>query len=157
MFLDKISKENWIKYITNRFLSTGKIIADTTAGKIANYVDCHPYYVQQLAQISWLRTEKVCDDKIVDDAFSSLVSQLSLLFSNIADSLTARQIQFLRAIANGETMFSSATVIKNYDLGTSANVKNLKKALQDKDLIDIWAKEITIQDPLFAFWIKNVY
>ncbi|MGM9799571.1 MAG: ATP-binding protein [Muribaculaceae bacterium] len=157
MFLDKISKENWIKYITNRFLSTGKIIADTTAGKIADYVDCHPYYVQQLAQISWLRTEKVCDDKIVDDAFSSLVSQLSLLFSNIADSLTARQIQFLRAIANGETMFSSATVIKNYDLGTSANVKNLKKALQDKDLIDIWAKEITIQDPLFAFWIKNVY
>ena len=157
MFLDKISKENWIKYITNRFLSTGKIIADTTAGKIADYVDCHPYYVQQLAQISWLRTEKVCDDKIVDDAFSSLVSQLSLLFSNIADSLTARQIQFLRAIANGEAMFSSATVIKNYDLGTSANVKNLKKALQDKDLIDIWAKEITIQDPLFAFWIKNVY
>ena len=93
----------------------------------------------------------------MDDAFSSLVSQLSLLFSNIADSLTARQIQFLRAIANGETMFSSATVIKNYDLGTSANVKNIKKALQDKDLIDIWAKEITIQDPLFAFWIKNVY
>ncbi|MDY4627409.1 MAG: hypothetical protein SO440_00660 [Prevotella sp.] len=80
-----------------------------------------------------------------------------MLFSNIIDNLTAKQIAFLQAIANGEKNFSSCEVLSRYDLGTSANIKNLRKALLDKDLIDILPDSTVIQDPVFSFWLKKKY
>ena len=157
MFLDKICQEEWVRYITRRFDYTGKHISDDDALLIAQLVECHPYYVQQLAQLTWLHTMETCDTDIVKSAFDSLVNQLSLLFSNIIDNLTAKQISFLQAVANGEKNFSSREVLARYDLGTSANIKNLRKALQDKDLIDILPDSTVIQDPVFAYWLKTKY
>lgn len=157
MFLEKISENNWVEYITLRFANTGKQIARETAAHLARRVECHPYYVQQLAQLAWLRTSDVCSKETVDDAFNSLVEQLSLIFSNIVDSLTARQINFLLAIVNGEKNFSSREVLQKYNLGTSANIKNLRKALQDKDLIDVMPNSTEMQDPVFAYWIKRTF
>ena len=95
---------------------------------------------------------------IVNEAFSSLIGQLSLLFTNIIDTLTSRQISFLIAVADGVVNFSSKDILKQYQLGTSANIKNLKKATLEKDLIDILpGNTIEIQDPAFEYWLKNVY
>lgn len=157
MFLEKISESNWVEYITLRFANTGKQIARETAAHLARRVECHPYYVQQLAQLAWLRTSDVCSRETVDEAFNSLVEQLSLLFSNVVDSLTAKQINFLLAIVNGEKNFSSREVLQKYNLGTSANIKNLRKALQDKDLIDVMPNSTEMQDPVYAYWIKRTF
>lgn len=87
-----------------------------------------------------------------------MIGQLSLLFTNIIDSLTSRQISFLIAVADGVVNFSSKDILKHYQLGTSANIKNLKKATLEKDLIDILpGNTIEIQDPAFEYWLKNVY
>lgn len=157
LFLDKIKEQEWVNYIRQRFSDTGKLISEEAAHRIPMQVECHPYYVQQLAQLAWLRTDVACDVPTVETAFDSLVNQLSLLFSNIIDSLTAKQISFLQAIANGEKNFSSRDVLVNYQLGTSANIKNLRKALLDKDLIDILPDSTVIQDPVFAYWLRNRY
>ena len=157
LFLDKIGEQEWVSFITDRFSQTGKRISTTQASRIAQYVACHPYYVQQLAQLVWLRTETVCKDMMIDAAFEALVGQLSLLFSNIIDTLTAKQISFLQAIAHGERNFSSREVLSKYQLGTSANIKNLRKAMQDKDLIDVMPNSIQLQDPLFAYWLTHKY
>ena len=83
---------------------------------------------------------------------------MSLLFTNIIDTLTSRQISFLIAVADGVVNFSSKDILKQYQLGTSANIKNLKKATLEKDLIDILPGNIIeIQDPAFEYWLKNVY
>ena len=157
LFLDKIGEQEWVSFITDRFSQTGKRISTTQASRIAQYVACHPYYVQQLAQLVWLRTETMCKDTLIDAAFEALVGQLSLLFSNIIDTLTAKQISFLQAIAQGERNFSSREVLSKYQLGTSANIKNLRKAMQDKDLIDVIPNSIQLQDPLFAYWLTHEY
>ena len=45
-----------------------------------------------------------------------------------------------------------------YQLGTSANIKNLKKAATEKDLIDILpGNRIELQDPVFEYWLKHIY
>lgn len=158
LFLQKIVKEEWIDFIAKRFNETGKSISADLCGIIADRTKNHPYYTQQLSQLVWLRTSKECDMRIVDEAFEGLVNQLSLLFSNIIDSLTVRQISFLVALANGETSFSSKEVLQKYDLGTSANIKNLKQVSLDKDIIDIVSSNnIEFQDPIFEYWIRNVY
>ena len=58
LFLEKIAAEDWIPFIQKRFEETGKKIKSDEARLIAILADCHPYYVQQLAQQSWFRTEK---------------------------------------------------------------------------------------------------
>jgi hypothetical protein len=41
-------------------------------------------------------------------------------------------------------------------LGTSANIKNLKKSLLEKDIIDILPqKQIVLQDPVFELWLNR--
>ena len=157
LFLEKIDEQEWVAFIVDRFAQTGKTISTTQALRIAQNVACHPYYVQQLAQLVWLRTDTCCEDTIIDAAFEALVGQLSLLFSNIIDTLTAKQISFLQAIAQGERNFSSREVLTKYQLGTSANIKNLRKAMQDKDLIDVMPNSIQLQDPLFAYWLTHKY
>ena len=157
LFLEKIDEQEWVAFIVDRFAQTGKTISTTQALRIAQNVACHPYYVQQLAQLVWLRTDTACKDAIIDAAFEALVGQLSLLFSNIIDTLTAKQISFLQAIAQGERNFSSREVLTKYQLGTSANIKNLRKAMQDKDLIDVMPNSIQLQDPLFAYWLTHKY
>ncbi|MBQ8722079.1 MAG: ATP-binding protein [Paludibacteraceae bacterium] len=158
MFLDKISREDWQEFIVRRFADTGKVIDIELSGIIADKVKNHPYYVQQLSQQVWLRTARKCTLAIVDEAFESMVRQLSLLFTNLIDSLTSRQISFLVAVAKGEERFSSQEVLSKYKLGTSANIKNLRTSLLDKDLIDIRVEsKIEIQDPVFEWWLLNEY
>ena len=158
MFLQKIGVDDWTEFIVRRFSDTGKRISPQCARDIALRVECHPYYVQQLAQLSWLRTVQECDAATVGEAFDALVDQLSLLFSNLIDSLKARQINFLLAVAHGETRFTSADVLRRYDLGTSANVKNLRTAMLGRDLIDSTPQDgISLQDPIFAYWLKERY
>ena len=158
LFLQKIAREDWVAFISNRFKSTGKHISDLLSGEIADAMQNHPYYTQQYSQQVWLRTEKECTKDILTEALDGLIDQLSLLFTNILDSLTARQISFLFAITAGETNFSSKDVLQKYDLGTSANIKNLKKALLDKDIIDMLpGKKIELQDPVFLHWLKKIY
>lgn len=158
IFLNKIERLDWINFIQERFEKTEKKIAPELCGRIADFAQNHPYYTQQLSQQVWLRTDKECNDVILEQSIRDLIAQLSLLFINIIDNMTIRQVNFLVAIVNGEINFSSKSVLTNYDLGTSANIKNLKKALLDKDLIDILPDEkIIIQDPAFEYWIKTEY
>ena len=158
LFLQKIERKDWAAFISQRFADTGKQISDELSGMIADKMKNHPYYTQQLSQQTWLRTSKDCSEAIVNEAFSSLIGQLSLLFTNIIDTLTSRQISFLIAVADGVVNFSSKDILKQYQLGTSANIKNLKKATLEKDLIDILpGNTIEIQDPAFEYWLKNVY
>ena len=155
-FLEKIDEENWVEFITETFARTGKTISEDTALELVLLVDLHPYYVQQLAQQSWLRTSDICTSEIVKEAFNGIIGQLNLLFCNLIDSLTAKQINFIKAVNNGEANFSSEAVLRKYKLGTSANIKNLKESCLKKDIIDILpSKKIVLQDPMFAHWLKH--
>ena len=157
IFLQKISKSEWIPFIVGRFNDTGKQVPKHIAAYIADRVENHPYYVQQLSQLAWFRTTYECTTEIVDSAFDGLEDQLGLAFSLILDNLTPTQIGFLQAVANGETSFTSQEVLNKYKLGSSANVKNIKNALEKKELIDILPDSITIQDPVFKHWLLTKY
>ena len=158
LFLQKIKREDWVQFISKRFADTGKYIPEELCGQIADLMKNHPYYTQQLSQQIWFRTAKKCTKEIVDDALIGLIGQLSLLFANVIDSLTPKQINFLIAVADGVTNFSSKETLEKYQLGTSANIKNLRKVALEKDLIDILPGNITeLQDPVFEYWLKNFY
>jgi hypothetical protein len=157
IFLNKISINDWIPFIQKRFADSGKKIGSSEAGSIAELAECHPYYVQQLAQQSWLRTETVCTRPTIEEAFHDLVLQLSMLFQNLTDGLNKTQLGFLKALTDSIDQLSSQKTILEYRLGTSANVVKIKKTLINKEIIDFQGKEISFLDPLYKFWLKEYY
>ncbi len=157
MFIDKISNEEWKKYIVTRFKDTGKNITAEMAGYLAEQVENHPYYVQQLAQYTWLRTSKTCSRETVDHALQAMLNSLNLQFVNLMDSLSEKQRNFLCAVCNGVKNYSATETLRQYHLGTSGNIRILKNALLKRNLIDVSGKNIEIQDPLLKRWIMQEY
>lgn len=157
IFLEKIKQEEWIKYLQKRFSDTGKKIEKKEAGAIADLVENHPYYVQQLAQQVWFRTKDIATDAIVKTSFEQLTLQLSLLFQRLTDDLTAPQVNFLKAVLDGVEQLSSKETLKEYRLGTSANVLRIKDALVKKEIIDLYGPKLEFLDPLYKNWLKRFY
>ncbi len=157
LFLEKIAESHWIPYITGRFKATDKTISTSLASKIAQIMENHPYYVQQLSQIVWQQTLYTATENNLNEALEELQDQYTILYQKEVDGLTNFQLNFLKALGNKETFFSSAEVLQNYNLGTSANITRIKTTLENKEIIDVLGKQITFNDPLFAIWLKRRY
>ncbi len=157
LFLQKIESNDWIAFIRERFADTGKSIDKNLALKIASLAENHPYYVQQLAQQTWLRTNKTCTINDITDAHETLVDQLSLLFTGTTESLTNPQLGLLKAMISGEQQLSSQVSLKKYGMGTSGNVNRIKKSLIEKDILDTKDSNLVFQDPIYRYWLRHRY
>ncbi len=124
---------------------------------IVKLADNHPYYVQQLALQSWLRTVRTCDGDTVRQAFRNIIEQLSLLFATITETLTVNQLNLLRALIAGETALSSQEVLSKYRLISSANVNRSRKSLVEKEILDINSGAISFQDPMYRSWLESEF
>lgn len=157
MFLQKLTAADLTRFILKRFTDTGKNILKDDAALIAKLTACHPYYAQQLAQQVWLQTARKTNRTIVLQSHERICDQLSMLFQSITDALPATQVNFLHALCEGETRFYAKEVIDAYRLGTSGNVSKVKKALEDREIIDLFNKKIDFLDPYYAHWLKTRY
>ena len=157
IFLEKLDNNDWKKFIVKRFKDTGKKISSQDASFLASLVQNHPYYVQQLAQKCWYRSTPECNEEIILEAHESLMSQLGMLFQTITDGLKTTQVNFLKAVLKKETKFSSKKVISDYRLGTSANVKRIREALINKEIIESISGKIIFLDPVYQCWLTVFY
>jgi hypothetical protein len=157
VFLKKISGEYWIEYIVQQFRDTGKSILPELAGKIAMLMENHPYFVQFFAKNVWVNTTEICSQAIIESTLDELLVQSSLMFQRELDNLTNKQINFLKALIEGVTQFSSKEVLSNYDLGAQSNIKRIKTALENREIIDLWGDKIEFIDPLFKLWFWVIY
>ena len=158
VYLPKISTSDWVKYICGRFEATGKHISKELAEKICRTVDNHSSYVQQLAWLIWIQTKEVATDQNFEDAFQDIVDQNTPLFEKQTESLTTYQMNFLRAIVNGvHKEFTTQEVLQKYQLGSSANVSTVKRALIKKELIETEKQQVIIPDPVMRIWLKREF
>ncbi len=157
LFLEKIDEKHWIPFIVKRFRDTGKQISDSLAKKIAVMMKNHPYFVQQLAQAVWNSSAKKCTPEAIEQAVEDLLNQYTILYQREVDQLTNLQINFLEGLCNGETAFTSFAFLNKYSIGAAGNIKRIREALENKEIIDIAGKEITLTDPLFQLWLNRRY
>jgi hypothetical protein len=157
IFLEKISESHWVSFIKKRFRDTGKNITPGQAARIAQLMENHPYFVQQLSQQVWHVCKKEVQDADIDTAVKNLWQQNTILFQRETDNLTNTQLNFLKAMCHNVKQLSSAETIQTYKLGTSAGVIRIKEALETKEIIDTVGPKIEFIDPLFKIWLMKVY
>lgn len=52
--------------------------------------------------------------------------------------------------------FTSAEILQKYQLGSSANVSIIKRALIKKELIETENNQVLLADPVMKLWLKQV-
>ena len=156
IYLQKIATADWVGYIRSRFEATGKSIPAELAEEICRRVDNHSSYVQQLAWLVWTRTGKEATRQELEAAFQDIIDQNTPLFEKQTESLTSFQMNFLRAIIDGvHSEFTTQEVMRKYQLGSSANVSIIKRALIKKELIEIDKRKAVIPDPILKVWLQR--
>lgn len=157
LFLEKIRREHWPPFIQLKFQETGKSISKEQCLQITALVEDNPYYIQQLSEMVWNRTSTVCPPHAVEEAFMALVDAQAGLNLTLTKTLTLSQQNLLHAIVSGEQRLTSAAVMEKYGLKNSLTVQRAKKALEQLDIIDDFGKVLTMEDPVYAWWLKNVF
>ena len=157
-FLEKIDRAFWPDYISREFRNTGKIITAEQCERIVQLADNNPYYVQQLAQTTWLHCQSdSCADSDITDAFDDILRQQGELNRALTLSLSISQQNLLHAMSAGEKNLSSQKVLKEYNLKSSTEVSRARKALIANDILDDFGKQYSFEDPLYEYWLKNVF
>ncbi len=152
-FLTPIALDDWRPFIRSKFEENGQTISDEQIARICETVEYQSSYVQQLAWNVMLCSDSVVSDDAMDEAIDDLIDQNSTLFLQQTEGLSAYQINFLKALAAGESGdLTSAAILKKYNLGTKSNISRIVESLIKKELIEKVGRKVTIADPVFRLW-----
>ena len=155
-YLQKIEASHWVKYIQSSFRKTGKKIAIKYARKVTDIMECHSYYVQQFSHILWNNTDAEVDEEIFTQTVKDIIGRNALMFENIYETLSYYQIKALQIIIEEpQSKQTSKNMIKKYDMGSSSNVIQAFKALENKEVIDRFEKYTQFVDPVFRMWMLD--
>lgn len=157
MYLKKISRADWVKFIMERFDVTGKQISQEFAGKICDLTECYSSYVQQLAWYVWLHAQQEVAETDIQFGISRLLDANESLYIQQTESLTEYQMNFLKALSHGvHTGFSQQQNLKRYRYGTAANIVRIKNSLKERDLTDSSSPNyLEISDPILGLWLRK--
>jgi hypothetical protein len=157
MLLQKIETKKWVTFICTSFADSGKQIDEKTAEMIPLLMKNHSWYVQQLAHYSWNLSHKKATLAEVNTALKELINANSPLYQKETESISHTQLNLLKAVAKGETQFTSAAVMQKHMLGTPRNVSKNKTILINSDIIHEVNGMFEFVDPAFELWFKKQY
>jgi len=143
-------------YIRN-FHKTGRVVSKELASLMHHLTQGHPWYAQQIGDISYGLTRGFLTEKVVKQAFHSLLELHSYRYQLITSRLSRFQINFLKAIMDNVEQLSSTETMEYYGFNSSANVKRLKDAAKRKEILTEENGQWQFLDPLFKTWLQTVY
>lgn len=154
--LDPIPEDSWLPYLQQGFQSWDKELPKDIAHQLCRMVQLHPSYVQQLAWLTLLNTDKVVSEANLQQGLDDLINENSALFIQQTEHLTPYQLNFLNAMLNGiQSDFAKEATRGQYQLGSYSNIARVKTALIEKELIDTEKGKIVFADPVFPLWLQR--
>jgi uncharacterized protein len=157
MMLDKIPAQYWYQFISGKFSSTGKHFPVKLAEAIPDQMDNHPYYIQYLLHEIWNITDDEATQERIDQSLTNLLLSNNYLFQMETDNLTNTQVAFLKALSDGVTSFTAVDTLKRYDLGSVSNIRRIRDALIQREIIELSEKQPRFLDPLYKLWFNRMF
>ena len=155
-YLQPIPTEDWIPFVQSKFTEKGLSISEKHVAQICEIVQNQSSYVQQLAWNVMLNTQDVVSDYEIELGVNDLLAQCTPLFLEQISSLTTYQINFLRAIIDGQhNQWTSQEILTKYNLGTKSNISKIQKTLIEKDFIEKRLEGIYMTDPILQLWLQK--
>jgi hypothetical protein len=155
MLLQKIEKTEWVNFISKSFEKTGKTISKEDAGIIADLMQCHCWYVQQLAHYTWNLATTNAIKTTIQKALTELINANTPFYQKEIETLSITQVNLLKAVASGEKKFTGVNAMTEYKLGTPRNVSKNKTLLVNNDVIQRADDHFEFVDPAFELWFRQ--
>lgn len=153
-----IEEKYIIEHVTRGFLAGGKVVERELILGVCRLFRNNLWYINHFASICDHLSRGFIAESTLNEALAILISIHEPRFKAIMRDLTTFQTNFLDAILDGHSKFSSAEVISKYGLNSSANAKRLREALIKKEVISFGENdEPYLTDPLFEFWVRKYY
>ena len=87
---------------------------------------------------------------------NDLLAQCTPLFIEQIGSLSSYQLNFLKAIIDGQhNQWTSQEVLGRYNLGTKSNVSKMQKILIERDFVEQRNDGLYMSDPMLQLWLKQ--
>ena len=158
MKLSPLDEMEMADHIHRGFTTAGKVVEKDLLVGACRLFKGHAWYINHFASICDGMTRGFLMESGLVDALNALIAVHEPRFLDMVSGLTTHQVNLLRATVDGVTRFSSADVIRNYGLNSSANVKRVKDALMKKEVLQFDDDEKpSIIDPLFEYWVRKFY
>ena len=157
IFMQKIAMEHWVPFIQSSFMKTGKSISRELAERICSTVACHSWYLQQLCYFIWSYTTSEVTEETFQLGLKQVLNINTPMFQNDTENLSSTQTEMLKAVCNGIQQLSAKDTKLAYNLGNPNTIAKNKKALQDKDILEIENRHLVFVDPIYRLWFKDVY
>ena len=155
-YLHPIPTEDWIPFIQSKFADKGLTIDAQYVSQICELVENQSSYVQQLAWNVMLNTEDVVSEQEIKLGVEDLLAQCTPLFMEQIGTLTNYQLNFLRAIIDGQhNQWTSQEVLSKYQLGTKSNIIKIQKTLIEKDFVEQREDGFYLADPVLQIWLQQ--
>jgi len=155
-FLKKIPTEKWVPFLVSRFKQAGYTISEELAEKICTTVENYSAYVQQLAWNVLAMTDAEVTEQTFKEGLEATLAQVAPLFVEQTSSLSAYQLNLIRAICRGyHDDFGKKEVTSQFDLGSRSNLVKLKKALIEREILETTETGYYLADPLFPLWFQR--
>lgn len=154
-----VDEKEIIEHVVKGFLNgMGKSFERNLAMGACELFKCNLWYMNHLAAICDALSKGFVTETMMTDALNSMIAVHEPRFVSIINDLTDHQLSLLRAVLDGVVKFSASDVIEKYRLNSSANVRRVKDALKKKEVLTFNEKdEPVILDPLFEYWVSNIY
>jgi hypothetical protein len=103
-----------------------------------------------------LNTESIVSEQEIELGINDLIDQCTPLFLEQINTLTTYQLNFLRAIIDGQhEHWTSQEVLTKYNLGSKSNIQKIQKILIEKDFIEKRTNGLYITDPILQLWLQK--
>ena len=156
--LPAIDNKAIIDHIVKGFLATGKVVDRDLLLGVCKLFRSNIWYINHLCAVCDSLTKGYIMEQTLTESLSAVLAVHEPRFVATMNGLTTFQLSLLRAILEGNTRFSSAEIIRKYDLNSSANVRRLKDALCKKEIVTFDENDVpVVLDPLFEYWAKKTY
>lgn len=158
--LSRVEEQALYEYVRKNLDVTGKVMERDDIYSMIRLLDRNVWYVKHYMAMCDSMTRGYVNAAVMDSALSALISSQLPYFQYIASTLTCFQLRFLKAlIDNGPRCnFSSAKVMADYGLNSSANVVRVRDALLKKEIVTQGEKGgWYFIDPLLRYWFEHYF
>lgn len=158
--LRAIEENDWIPFIQDKFLDSGRHIDEEQIQAICRRTDGHPFYTQHLCHVLW----EICEQgaqvslQMIDSAVGILLEREHYAYTTLWDALAVNQRRFLKGLASepGGVQPFGAEFVRKYGLRSPSNAQRAVTALLEKDVIDRANGSFCITDRFFRLWIQRI-
>ncbi len=157
MQLERISLEDYGRFIISKFRKGKKNISSSSAEYISQLCRLHTYYVQFLCNRLYSLKDNVITNKLIDITLESILKENEPVYISYRNLLTEYQWRVLTAVAHegNVKLITSKEFIIKYRLGTPSSVHTAVKSLLNKEMIYKEQGEYFIYDVFFEHWLKK--